>query len=197
MFTEKSFQVFDVSGLDERMSAIQSNIQPVFKNLGEKAAVELTKSVDQPFYLHIAQHRRRSVHPPNETWAALSPFSRGYKMDAHFQIGINPDYVFLWLSVIDQPANKEQIAKHWLNNPHLFKKLPADFVFSKDHTKTDYFPIDTYEQALERLATVKKSELQIGRIFFKQEIASFSKEKMLETYQSLLPLYHSLQDDVH
>jgi uncharacterized protein YktB (UPF0637 family) len=39
-------------------------------------------------------------------------------MDAHFQIGINREYVFVrGLSVIDQPKNQQQIARCWLKAP--------------------------------------------------------------------------------
>lgn len=35
MFTEKSFEVFDIDGLDERMAAIRQEVQPTFQQLDE------------------------------------------------------------------------------------------------------------------------------------------------------------------
>ena len=91
-------------------------------------------------------------------------------MDAHFQIGINQAYVFVWLSVIDQPKNQATIAESWLAQKELFDQLPADFTLSPDHTKYDHHPIAMWPTYLERFKKVKKSELQIGKIFPKEMI---------------------------
>lgn len=188
-FTNESFAVFQQPGLEERMGRIRHEIQPIFQHLGEPAIDRFTKETEMPFYLHIAQHRRRTINPPAETWAAISPEKRGYKMDAHFQMGINSEYVFFWLSVIDQPKNQQKIAENWLKHPEYFDRLPQDFVLSKDHTKPDYLPLVEWESLLNRLAKVKKSEFQIGKIFLKEDIDTLSIDKMLAIYQELLPLY--------
>lgn len=114
LFTKQSFDAFALETLEERMEKIRSEIQPVFQTIGEAAIPLFEESCQEPFYLHIAQHRRRTVYPPAETWAGIGPNKRGYKMDAHFQIGINQAYVFVWLSVIDQPKNQATIAESWL-----------------------------------------------------------------------------------
>ena len=113
LFTKQSFDAFSLETLDERMEKIRAEIQPIFQTIGEAAIPLIEESCQEPFYLHIAQHRRRTVYPPAETWAGIGPNKRGYKMDAHFQIGINQAYVFVWLSVIDQPKNQATIAESW------------------------------------------------------------------------------------
>ena len=35
MFRKKSFEVFDIEGLEARMQAVRSEIQPVFMEIGE------------------------------------------------------------------------------------------------------------------------------------------------------------------
>jgi uncharacterized protein YktB (UPF0637 family) len=189
LFTNDSFNVFQATTLEERMVQIREEIQPIFRQIGGQVCPFLSANLNAEYHLHIAQHRRRSVYPPEETWAAFGPNKRGYKMDAHFQIGINREYVFTWLSVIDQPKNQAQIAQAWLKQPELFEALPENFVLSLDHTQYGYQPIDQWPEALERLATVKKSELQIGRIYPKQSIDSLSIQQLLADYQLLLPLY--------
>lgn len=201
MFTEESFQVFQVEGLEPRMTAIRSEIQPVFQKIGEKICSELSETLVSPFYLHIAQHRRRSVHPPENTWAAFSEGKRGYKMAPHFQVGIWPDYVFLWLSLIDQPKGQVEFAHTLLQNPQLFTALPKDTVLNVDHTKEQILPAteENLTASLERLAKVKKAEFQIGRIISKDDSLwqdpTAALTYMQATYRSLIPLYTSLKKD--
>lgn len=197
MFTEKSFEVFNVSGLEERMTAIREVIQPDFQEIGTTLVADLQQALDRPFYLHIAQHRRRTVHPPENTWAAVGEGKRGYKMAPHFQVGIWPEYVFMWLSMIDQPKGQKEFATKLLQNMSLLEQLPTDFVISKDHTQPDYFPLTEAKPALERLAKVKKSEFQIGRIIQRDSDIWLNPKTaahfMKETYRQLLPIYALLQ----
>lgn len=200
MFNEKSFTVFTIPGLEARMAAIRSEIQPVFTAIGNPTCEMLAQHFKHPFYLHIAQHRRRTVHPPENTWAAMSEGKRGYKMSAHFQIGIWPEYVFMWLSIIDQPKRQKEMAAILLKNTAIFDRLPADTVMSLDHTKEKTVPLTqaNLEHALLRLSTVKKAEFQIGRIIKNKDELWHHPAKAAkyieETYKELLPLYALLQD---
>ena len=189
LFTKEHFTIFTIDTLEERMAQIRAQIQPIFQQIGNAALPLFEEQCHAPFYLHIAQHRRRTVYPPAETWAGIGPNKRGYKMDAHFQIGINADYVFVWLSVIDQPKNQQEIATSWLEAPDLFSSLPADFVISPDHTKYDVVPLSEWPTTLLRLKTVKKSECQIGKIFPIAQIEDVTLPEILAVYEALLPLY--------
>lgn len=199
MFTDKSFDVFQVDGLEGRMTSIRSEVQPIFQELNEYFKEKLEPTIDGELFIHIAQHIRRSVHAPENTWSALSQQKRGYKMEAHFQLGIFPEYVFMWLSVIDQPKGKEQMAEALLAHSEWWQELPTDFVFNKDHTMSDYYPLEakTIEPAIQRLKKVKKSEIQIGRVIPRESPLWQNPEKardyMLATYEALLPMYQGLQ----
>lgn len=72
MFTEKDFDVFTIEGLDPRMAGIRSTIQPKFQELDDYFAEKLGEKLETEFFVHIAQHRRRTVYPPENTWSALS-----------------------------------------------------------------------------------------------------------------------------
>ncbi|AYW45820.1 DUF1054 domain-containing protein [Tetragenococcus koreensis] len=199
MFTQESFAVFDIAGLDERMAAIREEVQPIFKTIDERIKKDLEKELDEPLFIHIAQHRRRSVYPPENTWSAISSKKRGYKMEPHFQLGIWPDYVFMYLSIIDQPPKKEQIAQQLLQHSLLLTQLPEDTVMNTDHTKANYEFIAqaNVKQALERLKKVKKGEFQVGRIIAKDshlwQDPEQALEYMLATYRFLVPVYQLLQ----
>lgn len=199
MFTEKSFAVFEIEGLDERMAAIRAEIQPIFQELNEYFKEKLAPEMNDELFIHIAQHRRRSVHPPENTWSAISRKKRGYKMEAHFQLGIFPEYVFMWLSLIDQPKGKEEMAERLLEHPEWWNNLPEDMVINTDHTICAYEPLTTesMEKALQRLKKVKKSELQIGRVIPKESSLWQNPDQaqayMLETYHLLLEMNKGLQ----
>lgn len=195
MFTEKSFEVFDVEGLDGRMAAIRKEIQPTFQQLDEVFQQVLEPLLGEELFIHIAQHRRRTTYPPENTWSALSRQKRGYKMEPHFQLGIWPDYVFMWLSCIDQPKNEQAIAQALLDNQQAIAGLSPDFVLSGDHTqpKVEELSSENTERLLKRFRDVKKGEFQIGRIIKKEDPIWKDPEAaqafMVETYEQLVPIY--------
>lgn len=195
MFTEKSFEVFTVDGLDERMAAIRQEIQPTFQQLDEVFQQVLEPLLDEKLFIHIAQHRRRTTYPPENTWSALSRQKRGYKMEPHFQLGIWPDYVFMWLSCIDQPKDEKAIAQALLDHPEVFENLSPDFVLSGDHTKpkVEELSPESTERLLKRFRDVKKGEFQVGRIIKKGDPmwkkSEIAQSYMVETYEKLVPIY--------
>ncbi|WP_282675837.1 DUF1054 family protein [Lactococcus cremoris] len=198
MFTQKSFEIFSIDGLEARMAEIRSEIQPVFSEIGQKLLTKLSAKIsNQEFYFHIAQHRRRTANAPENTWSAISTKARGYKMKAHFQLGIWEDYVFIYLSMIDQPKKQKEYAE-LLTNLSVEKMLTEDFIISKDHTKAEVFPLSAFSEAAERLGKVKKSELEIGRLWSKERFDGKEDSKilaeMLETIDQLLPIYQKLME---
>ena len=198
MFTQKSFEIFSIDGLEARMAEIRSEIQPVFSEIGQKLLTKLSAKIsNQEFYFHIAQHRRRTANAPENTWSAISTKARGYKMEAHFQLGIWEDYVFIYLSMIDQPKKQKEYAE-LLTNLSVEKMLTEDFIISKDHTKAEVFPLSAFSEAAERLGKVKKSELEIGRLWSKDRFDGKEDSKilaeMLETIDQLLPIYQKLME---
>lgn len=192
MFTEKSFKVFDIEGLDARMEAVRAEIQPVFAEIGEELKKELEKALpEEEFYLHIAQHRRRTTNAPDSTWSAISTQKRGYKMEVCWTLGIWKDYVFLYLSMIDQPKAKVAYAEQLLK-----EKVKGDFDLSKDHTLSEVLPMAELQSTLERFKKVKKSEFEIGKIWQSKEFSEKSDTILLNemkgTVASLIPIYKKL-----
>lgn len=195
LFTEKSFAIFEAEGLAERMDLIRSEIQPIFQELDDYFKENLEKELQEELFVHIAQHRRRTVFPPESTWSAISRKKRGYKMEPHFQLGIFPDYIFMWLSFIDNPKGEKSMAEAMLQHVAFFDTLPMDFQVSLDHTQPATIPLKETDliKNLERFRDEKKGEFQIGRIIvktdplLKQPIKA--RKYMLNTYQQLLPLY--------
>lgn len=193
-FQPNDFDTFLIDGLPERMEAIQTRIQPKFKQIGSELVGYLSAHLGNEVYLHIARHARRKVNPPNDTGLAIADNKRGYKKHPHFQVGLFDDRIFIWLALIYEVNQKQEIAEKFLANFDQLKQLPDDFVVSFDHMKKDAIPVNQLEvKHLERFRDVKKAELLIGKHLLKDDpIVSDGKlliESVKETYQSLLPFY--------
>ncbi|MGO2384502.1 MAG: DUF1054 domain-containing protein [Pseudolactococcus laudensis] len=190
-FNEESFKVFDDEGLDERMVAIRANIQPIFAEIMAEVSARLSDDVGHETFVHIAQHRRRTRYAPENTWSAISDNKRGYKSQAHLQLGIWDNYVFMYLSIIDNPAKREQYADY-LAEHHDF---PDDFVYSLDHTKPEFFSVtEGLEKGIQRLHDVKKGEFEVGRIISRDSKIwqEDPQTYILETFEALFPFYQHL-----
>lgn len=190
-FDEQSFEVFDVEGLDARMAEIRAKIQPIFSDIMAEVSDRLTAYTGKESFVHIAQHRRRSRYAPESTWSAISDNKRGYKSKAHLQLGIWQDYVFMYLSIIDNPQPKQNYATYLVSH-HDF---PADFVYSTDHTKPDYFSVKNgIEAAIDRLSHIKKGEFEIGCVISRQSKIWQEDpiDYILETFETLFPIYQQL-----
>ena len=196
MFRKESFEVFDIEELEMRMQGVRAEIQPIFMEIGEQLKERIKQSFpEQEFYLHIAQHRRRTSNAPENTWSAIGTQKRGHKMEPHFQLGIWQDYVFIYLSIIDQPKGQADYAQKLSSD----LSLPKDFVLSKDHTKSDFYGSSHLEEFVTRLKNVKKSELEMGRVWkaerFDGQQDDMILQEMLETIDDLLPIYQKIMED--
>ncbi|MFC0470576.1 DUF1054 domain-containing protein [Halalkalibacter kiskunsagensis] len=202
-FTMSDFDVFNIEGLEARMEAIQSKIQPKFKELGDLLTNDLSILAGNEMYLHIARHARRKVNPPNDTWLAICHDKRGYKKHPHFQLGLFDDHLFIWFALIYEAPNKANIAESLLTNSNLIMDLPNDFVISLDHMKKEATLIGTMNESdliadLERLRDVKKAEFLVGRhlqpnspiLKNGQTLLDFTKD----TYEQLLPIYQKAME---
>lgn len=195
-FTDDDFHVFSIAGLDERMAAIRERIQPKFRKLGSFLTAELSATIGEEMFLHIAKHARRTVNPPNDTWLAIGPNKRGYKQYPHFQVGLFDDHVFLWLAYIYELPNKKDIGSRLLEHLDEIKEtVSKDFVVSTDHMKKNSVSIQEIDlvNTLTRFQEVKKAEFLIGRNIKKgdpilKDGIAFTK-LAVATFQSLVPIY--------
>ncbi|MFB1051896.1 YktB family protein [Paraliobacillus sp. JSM ZJ581] len=193
-FEKKDFDTFYIDGLDERMKAIQERIQPKFKVIGTELTDHLSVKLGQEMFLHIAKHARRSVNPPNDTWLAICENKRGYKKHPHFQLGLFDDHIFVWLAFIYELPGKDKIATQFLSDIDKLQSLPNSFVVSLDHTKKDAISIqELSSEHLNRVRTVKKAELLIGKHISKETAIELDTEVFIndvkETFDTLVPLY--------
>ena len=198
-FTPDDFNVFSISGLDDRMEAIREQIQPKFRELGSILCNDLALLAGNEMYLHIAKHARRTVNPPKDTWLAICHDKRGYKKHPHFQVGLFDDHVFLWLAFIYEVPNKSQIADQFLQQlDSVYQTIPKNYVLSLDHTQKDSISMEDldateFRQVVERFRDVKKAELLIGQHLSPNSPLAGNGDAFLDhakqTFETLMPLY--------
>jgi len=199
-FTQADFDVFALQGLEERMAAIQNQIQPKFRAIGEQLRVDAAVHAGNEMYLHVARHARRKVNPPKDTWLAICASKRGYKAHPHFQLGLFDDHLFMWFALIYEVPHKSNIATAFLNQiDEVIANVPKDYVLSLDHMKKESTAVSTmskqdWNDALVRFRDVQKAELLIGRHVQANDPILKDGDALLEltssTYKTLMPLYH-------
>ncbi len=194
----EDFTLFTIDGLDNRMQALQTNVQPKFKQLGRIFSDKLSARGSGEFFPHVAKHARRTVNPPTDSWVAMAPSKRGYKALPHFQIGLWKTHLFIIVAVIYENPDKKGIAERLENNQKRLLTLPSSYVLSGDHMKPDANSIQNLGEAglnklLTRLQTVKKAEFLVGRHLSKEDAIKMTEQQFLqfteETIDQLLPIY--------
>ncbi|SDW34253.1 YktB family protein [Paenibacillus sp. CF384] len=198
-FSATDFDVFEVPGLEARMSLLIERIRPKLHELGERLSPFLTELCGEPMFPHVAKHARRTINPPNDTWIAFAPGKRGYKMFPHFQIGLFGSHLFVQFAIIYESDNKSVFAEHALNQlDDIAKHIPAHYVWSGNHmvpggdTQAE-LGADGLVQLFERLRTVKASEALCGIIIDRNDPLLLDGDafihKVKETFTTVLPLY--------
>jgi uncharacterized protein YktB (UPF0637 family) len=198
-FAEEDFSIFEIDGLTPRMTALKERIQPKFAEIGSEIATFLTTLLQEPVFVHIAKHARRTVHPPDETWVAFATNKRGYKAHPHFQVGLRHSHLFIWFALIYECKQKSLFAEQLQERlDKVWPTLPSHFALSQDHTRPEFTLIQELDQTevmsiLQRLEKVKKAEFLCGLVIPREEAVRWSKatliQKIEETYQQLYPLY--------
>jgi len=195
-FDQDDFDTFKIDGLEDRMAAIRGRIQPKFKAIGDEIVDDLAAQLGNEMFIHIAQHARRTVNPPNDTWMAFSLSNRGYKMLPHFQIGLWDDRLFVWLAYIYELPTKSEIAEKFMNKKDdLEQMIPKNYDISMNHMKKSDERLEEldFNKVLERFKKVKSAELLIGKQFESNDpILKNGKAFLNEVrkiYDTLIPIY--------
>lgn len=113
LFSRNDFKVFKIPGFAERMAAIRANIQPRLFSIGVAMAPLLSSLVDVPLFVHVAKHMRRTVNPPDDTWAAFGRDPRGYKKDAHFRVSVSGQCVRFLFEAGREYYEKGEWVREW------------------------------------------------------------------------------------
>ena len=95
IFTDVTFEAFDIPDLATQMPIVRREIQPLFRYYGRILANHIDQSFKAELPIYIAKHIQRKVKPLRHTWVALGGDNRGYKKYPHFEIGINRHFIYI------------------------------------------------------------------------------------------------------
>ena len=105
-FTDLEFDIFELPGFEARMPAIRARITPLMKELGAMMTQPLRLATGLELYPHPAQHMRRRVNAPEETWVAFSRSPRAYKPFIHTRLAVNASGVRITCHLEDYADDK-------------------------------------------------------------------------------------------
>jgi uncharacterized protein YktB (UPF0637 family) len=110
-FGPEDFAIFDSPEFAVRMPRIRAEIKPRLMVLGAALLPDLSAVLKEPLYLHVAQHLRRTVNPPEATWAAYARTQRAYKPTVHIRSAIHGGGIRVSVFVEDYAEDKALFAE--------------------------------------------------------------------------------------
>jgi len=194
-FTKEDLEVFSIPDFAGRMAAMRSKVRPKLEALGEELGPLLMTHFKQEFFAHTAKHMRRKVNPPDETWVALGPQSRGYKAYVYFGFCIGLAGSQARVVMKDESNMRSVLGANLVANRKFLAKNAAEWKGLADYTRRDknYAPtkIDDLEAfAVEngkRLQELKSALFDVG-LEVKAQSASLAQD-LLKAFDRLHPFY--------
>lgn len=200
-FASEDFDLFSIPDFAGRMAEIRARLRPKLLALGEALNPEIEALLGAPTYLHVAQHMRRRVNPPAETWAAFAREKRGYKRWTHYRVAISGPGVRVTVFVEDDADDKAPLGAYLeAHASDLIAQLaPATGLLwytlgeaGIPHPELTPERLREAGQALQRLKTIK---FQAGIPLAREEVLRLSapqfQEWALEQVRLLTPLYRA------
>ena len=196
-FTAQDFEIFSIPDFAGRMGAIRAEIRPKLVALGEDLAAKVEELTGIPSFPHAAQHMRRRVNPPVETWVAFGRDRKGYKRWTHYRIAISEAGVRTTVFVEDDADDKpvlgaalEQSAGKILS---LLGDGPVRWYTLEGEEPVTRIAASSLGEAGKALQRLKTSKFQAGIPLGLQDAARLTpaefEEWALEQMRVLKPLY--------
>jgi len=105
-FEAADFEVFTIPDFADRMAAIRERVRPKLAALGADLRETVEQASGRPAFPHVAQHMRRRVNPPEETWVAFCRDKKGYKRWTHYRVAVSAAGVRVTTFVEDDADDK-------------------------------------------------------------------------------------------
>ncbi|KRM99243.1 DUF1054 family protein [Loigolactobacillus rennini] len=197
-FTQQDFAVFNDQTVAGRMALIREQLDPKFEALGAQLVSQLAKA-QLPTYVNVAKHLRRHTNPAPNTWFAVGPYKRGYKMVPHFEVGLWADRLFVWLCLLENIQQPAPYAAILDQKRDLITNLPSsNWQLSGNHMAkaSQPFTLKQLEAQTKRFKTVKRGEWLLGK-FWQSNDQVFQtpgavEEEIKQSVKQLTPLYRNL-----
>jgi uncharacterized protein YktB (UPF0637 family) len=146
-------------------------------------------------FAFTAKHMRRTVNPPDETWVAFGPNSRGYKAYVYFAFVVGRNGAQARVVMKTESNTRPAFGENLLANKKYFEKHSADFSNLQDYTRrdSDYGPtkiskLDSFlEETGSRLVNLKSAQLDLGLEL--KPLSSSLEQEILKSFDKLFPFY--------
>ena len=135
-FDQSDFDIFDVPGFAARMPLLRAQIKPKLTSIGEVLVNPISNTLDEQMFPHVAQHLRRTVNAPVETWVAFSRSPRAYKPFVHIRVAVSLEKMRVTVFVEDYAEDKLLFAAN------LHKNAPSLARYFKIHPEILAYSID-------------------------------------------------------
>jgi uncharacterized protein YktB (UPF0637 family) len=201
-FVAADFKIFEVKDFRPRMAELRARVRPKLNAFGASLAPAVGRSVGGEVFAHVAQHARRTVNPPDDTWVAFGPDARGYKKHAHFKVAVSRSAVRFLFEIGPEHGDKRRWAGAWRKSAPkvgpVLRRVKHLAWFKNEHDEesaaplADFTPEKLGELADELLRT-RDGQLVMGRAVPAAEAARWTEAQYraaaLETFRALVPLY--------
>jgi uncharacterized protein YktB (UPF0637 family) len=201
-FVAGDFRIFDVKGFKPRMLEIRARVRPKLGAFGESLASSVGRSVGGEVFAHVAQHARRTVNPPDDTWVAFGPDARGYKKHSHFKIAVSRNCVRFLFEIGPEHADKRRWAGTWKKNAPkvgpVLRRVKHLAWFKNEHDEAPASPLSDFTpeklgELADELTRTRDGQFIVGRAVPADEAARWTEAQYrsaaLETFRTLAPLY--------
>jgi uncharacterized protein YktB (UPF0637 family) len=170
--------------------------------MGETVAPALARSIGGEVFVHVAQHARRTVHPPDDTWVAFGPDARGYKKHGHFKVAVSRGGVRFLFEIGPEHAEKRRWASAWKKNAPkvgpVLRRVRHLGWFKNEHDDEPASPLadltpESLAELADELTRTRDGQFVVGRAVPADEAAHWTaaqyRSAALETFRALAPLY--------
>lgn len=201
-FAPEDFAVFEVPGFAARMPLVRSRIKPKLTEIGAALTSPLSEALEETLYPHVAQHLRRTVNAPEETWVAFARSPRAYKPFVHLRAAISAEKVRFVVFVEDYADDKARFAANLERNAEALASYLAHHptIRAYDISDADGEPkrgraldADTLRAFARRMQRVKGQHAAFGICFDRAHRVLLSGPEFLEAAldaaNTLKPLY--------
>ncbi len=195
----QAFEAMEVPDFAGRMEAIRRHVRPRLEAIAEALAPALSERAGEALHPYVAQHARRTVNPPDETWCAWSPSPRGYKKHPHLELGISARGVFVQAGAIYEAPFRATLADLLTHQGRALREvLPPDAEWKDDHLAPSGVPTARLsDEELTRLAAglrrKSRGDLMVALTWPREAVLGMSPEafmqQALEALSHLLPAY--------
>jgi uncharacterized protein YktB (UPF0637 family) len=194
-FTHEDFEVFGIPTFPERMQGIKERVRPKLTALGGNLQPALTTLAKSDVFPYVAQHARRTVNPPPETWVAFGPSARGYKKYGYFGVVVSRGGLHTRIVVKDEAPNRPQMAKVLIDRADVLAKVFAEHTVAR-YDRWNYAdlpelatPTAEFWQEVAEVLAKKTGGMDVGVGWPVEHAVKLTAKQVAKAFASLLPLY--------